>query len=232
MRKTFSQPGWLRRLRGIPDSASSSSSTPKISSGGSGPPSCQPPSQPSQPSERPAEHTANVKVFRNSKDYDVCVCHCEGDLEYALELVSYLEGESEAFRCFLQLRDAAAGGAISTELCDALSNSHCWVLLITPRFLEDCWCGYQMQQALALAPVSNGCIIPFIKDLDHAQCPRELTFMYKVWASSVRDTGFLRIKTALTNYFKEAACKSERARGGGSSSGQGTKASPSSKQSS
>ncbi|XP_078509110.1 toll/interleukin-1 receptor domain-containing adapter protein-like [Lissotriton helveticus] len=230
MRKTFSQPGWLRRLRGArEDSAGSSSGAPHIPSGGSSSSSIPPPPQPSRP---PAEHTADVEAFRRSKQYDVCVCHGEGDLDYALELVSFLEGGSEAFRCFLQLRDAAAGGAIPTELCDALSSSHCWVLLITPRFLEDCWCGYQMQQALALAPVSHGCIIPFIKDLEHAQCPRELTFMYKVWASSGKDAGFLRIKTALTNYLKEAACRSVRARGGGASSGQGTTSSPSSKESS
>ncbi|XP_069100724.1 toll/interleukin-1 receptor domain-containing adapter protein [Pleurodeles waltl] len=225
MQRTFGQPGWLRRLRGIEEgSTSSSSSVPKTSSRGSDPPPCRPP-------ERPAERTMGVEVFRKSKKYDVCVCHCEGDLEYALDLVSYLEGQSEAFRCFLQLRDAAVGGAIPSELCNALSSSHCWLLLITPQFLEDCWCNYQMQQALALAPVSNGCIIPFIKGLEHAQCPRELTFMYKVWASSVKETGFLRIKTALLNYFKEAN-RNASPRGSCASPEQWTKANPSSKDSS
>uniref|UniRef100_A0A8C8BKT0 TIR domain-containing protein n=1 Tax=Otus sunia TaxID=257818 RepID=A0A8C8BKT0_9STRI len=43
---------------------------------------------------------------RWDKSYDVCICHSEADLELVEELVSYLEGQPESFRCFLQLRDA------------------------------------------------------------------------------------------------------------------------------
>ncbi|XP_069470296.1 toll/interleukin-1 receptor domain-containing adapter protein isoform X2 [Ambystoma mexicanum] len=190
--------GWWRRLLGKHEKTSSSSSSTQVAS------SLSNPASPCKPSNHHAVHMVNVWTVRQRKDYDACICHSEKDLTYALDLVSYLEGQTEAFRCFLQLRDSEAGGSIPTEICNALTNSHCWVLLITQDFIEDRWCNYQMQQAIAEAPMSNGRIIPFIKDLEHEQCPRELRFMYKVWASSVKDEGFHRIKTALLTYFEEA----------------------------
>ncbi|KAF7242154.1 Toll/interleukin-1 receptor domain-containing adapter protein [Varanus komodoensis] len=117
---------------------------------------------------------------RLSKQYDVCICHNEGDFEFVEELVSYLESQPERFRCFLQPRDALAGGAIVTELCDAVQNSHCWVLLITPHFLADPWCRYQMHYALTEAPMANGRTIPVLKDMDRGDYPRELRCIYYI----------------------------------------------------
>lgn len=130
---------------------------------------------------------------RWAKTYDVCICHSEVDLEVVEELVSYLEGQPESFRCFLQLRDAAPGGAVVTELCDAVQNSHCWVMLITPGFLQDPWCKYQMHQALAEAPMANGRTIPVLKDVDRKDYPRELRNLYYIYMkensfSQIRDT--------------------------------------------
>ncbi|KAM6159255.1 toll/interleukin-1 receptor domain-containing adapter protein [Rhynchocyon petersi] len=133
---------------------------------------------------------------RWSKDYDVCVCHSEEDLAAAQELVSYLEGSSASLRCFLQLRDAAPGGAIVSELCQALHSSHCRVLLITPNFLQDPWCRYQMLQALTEAPAAEGCTIPLLLGLDRACYPPELRFMYYV-DSKGPDGGFRQVKDAV-----------------------------------
>lgn len=117
---------------------------------------------------------------RWNKLYDVCICHSEGDLEFVEQLVCYLESQPEGFRCFLQLRDAVPGGAIVSELCEAVQNSHCWVLLITSRFLKDPWCVYQMHQALMEAPMANGRIIPLLKDIDRRDYPRELKCIYYI----------------------------------------------------
>lgn len=133
---------------------------------------------------------------RWSKDYDVCVCHSEEDLEAAQELVSYLEGSQASLRCFLQLRDATPGGAIVSELCQALSNSHCRVLFITPGFLRDPWCKYQMLQALTEAPGAEGCTIPLLSGLTRAAYPPELRFMYYVDGRG-RDGGFYQVKEAV-----------------------------------
>ncbi|XP_075420215.1 toll/interleukin-1 receptor domain-containing adapter protein [Tenrec ecaudatus] len=138
---------------------------------------------------------------RWSKDYDICVCHSEEDLAAAQELVSYLEGSPASLRCFLQLRDATPGGAIVSELCQALSSSHCRVLLITPGFLRDPWCKYQMLQALTEAPAAEGCTIPLLSGLTRASYPPELRFMYYVDGKGP-DRGFHQVKEAVTRYLK------------------------------
>lgn len=133
---------------------------------------------------------------RWSKDYDVCVCHSEEDLVVAQELVSYLEDSSASLRCFLQLRDATPGGAIVSELCQALSSSHCRVLLITPGFLRDPWCRYQMLQALSEAPGAEGRTIPLMSGLTRAAYPAELRFMYFVDGRGP-DGGFRQVREAV-----------------------------------
>ncbi|XP_007945424.1 toll/interleukin-1 receptor domain-containing adapter protein [Orycteropus afer afer] len=138
---------------------------------------------------------------RWSKEYDVCVCHSEEDLAAAQELISYLEDSAASLRCFLQLRDAAPGGAIVSELCQALSSSHCRVLLITPGFLQDPWCKYQMLQALTEAPASEGCTIPLLSGLTRASYPPELRFMYYVDGRGP-DGGFRQVKEAVTRYLQ------------------------------
>lgn len=138
---------------------------------------------------------------RWSRDYDVCVCHSEEDLAAAQELVAYLEGSSVGLRCFLQLRDAAPGGAIVSELCQALDNSHCRVLLITPGFLRDPWCKYQMLQALSQAPGAEGCTIPLLAGLARAAYPAELRFMYFVDGRGP-ERGFRQVKDAVLRYLQ------------------------------
>ncbi|XP_003795976.2 toll/interleukin-1 receptor domain-containing adapter protein [Otolemur garnettii] len=138
---------------------------------------------------------------RWGKDYDVCVCHSEEDLGAAQALVSHLEGSAASLRCFLQLRDAAPGGAIASELCQALSRSHCRVLLITPGFLRDPWCRYQMLQALAEAPGAEGRTIPLLSGLARADYPPELRFMYYVDGRGP-DGGFHQVQEAVLRYLK------------------------------
>ncbi|XP_010595436.1 toll/interleukin-1 receptor domain-containing adapter protein [Loxodonta africana] len=138
---------------------------------------------------------------RWTKDYDVCVCHSEEDLAAAQKLVSYLEGSAASLRCYLQLRDATPGGAIVSELCQALSNSHCRVLLITPGFLQDPWCRYQMLQALTEAPTAEGCTIPLLSGLTRASYPAELRFMYYVDGRGP-DGGFHQVKEAVMRYLR------------------------------
>ncbi|XP_034610773.1 toll/interleukin-1 receptor domain-containing adapter protein isoform X2 [Trachemys scripta elegans] len=133
---------------------------------------------------------------RWAKSYDVCICHSNEDLEFVEEMVSYLESQTEGIRCFLQLRDAMPGSAIMTELCDAVQNSHCWVLLITPSFLEDPWCRYQMHQALAEAPMANGRAIPVLKGIDRKDYPRELRCLYYIDVTR-KENGFRPIKDTI-----------------------------------
>ncbi|XP_023987117.1 toll/interleukin-1 receptor domain-containing adapter protein [Physeter macrocephalus] len=153
------------------------------------------------PTHLGAHGSSSSSRGRWSKDYDVCVCHSEEDLAAAQELVSYLESSAAGLRCFLQLRDASPGGAIVSELCQALSNSHCRVLLITPGFLRDPWCRYQMLQALSEAPGAEGRTIPLLSGLSRAAYPAELRFMYFVdgWGP---DRGFRQVKEAVTRYLQ------------------------------
>ncbi|CAK6440331.1 unnamed protein product [Pipistrellus nathusii] len=139
---------------------------------------------------------------RWSRDYDVCVCHSEEDLAAAQELVAYLEDSPASLRCFLQLRDSAPGGAIVSELCRALDGSHCRVLLITPGFLRDPWCRYQMLQALSHAPGSEGRTIPLLAaGLARTAYPAELRFMYFVDGRGP-DQGFRQVKEAILRYLQ------------------------------
>lgn len=164
----------------------------------SSPASC---SSGTSPTLQPTHMATSCSSGRWSKDYDVCVCHSEEDLEAAQELVSYLEGSKASLRCFLQLRDATPGGAIVSELCQALSSSHCRVLLITPGFLRDPWCKYQMLQALTEAPGAEGCTIPLLSGLTRAAYPPELRFMYYVDGRG-RDGGFYQVKEAVIRYLE------------------------------
>lgn len=156
---------------------------------------------PTSPPTHVDSSSSSSSSGRWSKDYDVCVCHSEEDLEVAQELVSYLEGSKASLRCFLQFRDAAPGGAIVSELCQALSGSHCRVLLITPGFLRDPWCKYQMLQALTEAPGSEGCTIPLLSGLTRAAYPPELRFMYYVDGRG-QDGGFYQVKEAVIHYLE------------------------------
>ncbi|KFO76016.1 Toll/interleukin-1 receptor domain-containing adapter protein, partial [Cuculus canorus] len=206
--------GWFRRL--LHKSKSSSAESSLNSSRSSSSPS-------SSPSSSSAENCSSTSMSlvrsvhlsstlvsdinasgsaRWAKSYDVCICHSEVDLELVEELVSYLEGQPESFRCFLQLRDAAPGSAVVTELCDAVQNSHCWVMLITPSFLQDPWCKYQMHQALAEAPMANGRTIPVLKDVDRKDYPRELRNLYYIYMA-LKENSFRQIRDTIMRYLQE-----------------------------
>lgn len=144
-------------------------------------------------------------LLRGSRRYDVFVCHSsvEGDSEEAGRLVTFLEGSPHRLRCFLQHRDDCPGGATSTELCQAVQNSHLWALLITSNFLQDEWCQYMMNQALAEGPMSRR-IIPLIQNLPRSLYPQELRFYSYIDLSRDPDRGYaLLYKTVLT-------CKSKK----------------------
>lgn len=185
------------------DGPESRSSPPSHSSpqSCSSPPSCSSRMSLTSPPTHVDSSSSSSSSGRWSKDYDVCVCHSEEDLEAAQELVSYLEGSKASLRCFLQLRDATPGGAIVSELCQALSSSHCRVLLITPGFLRDPWCKYQMLQALTEAPGAEGCTIPLLSGLTRAAYPPELRFMYYVDGRG-QDGGFYQVKEAVIHYLE------------------------------
>ncbi|NWI65495.1 TIRAP protein, partial [Todus mexicanus] len=208
--------GWFRRLLHKPKpssvesslntsrSSSSSSSTSSSKSSGSSPSTSLSGSIPMSPVSA-LDINASGSA-RWGKTYDVCICHSEVDLELVEELVSYLEGQPESFRCFLQLRDATPGGAVVTELCNAVQNSHCWVMLITPSFLQDPWCKYQMHQALAEAPMANGRTIPVLKDVDRKDYPKELRNLFYIYMA-LKEKSFRQIRDTVVRYLQEL-CRS------------------------
>ncbi|XP_074833271.1 toll/interleukin-1 receptor domain-containing adapter protein isoform X2 [Carettochelys insculpta] len=216
---TSDMAGWLRRLLQKPKpsasspesgvsavlkqpcsfSSSSSSSSSEMTASSS---ACRSVGSLGQLPSAPQVSISSSGSPRWAKSYDVCICHSEGDLEFAEEMVSYLESQPEDIRCFLQLRDAMPGGAITTELCHAVHNSHCWVLLITPSFLKDSWCRYQMHQALAEAPMANGRAIPVLKGIGRRDYPQELRCVYYISVTS-QENGFRQIKDAVLHYLRE-----------------------------
>ncbi|NWR89253.1 TIRAP protein, partial [Furnarius figulus] len=204
--------GWFRRLLHKPkprlvesslNSSHSASSSPSSFSSSSAKSSSSSPDTSLATSSIPLSLDISASGSpRWDKSYDVCVCHSEGDVELVEELVSYLEGQPQGLRCFLQLRDAAAGGALGTELCDAVRSSHCWVLLITPGFLRDPWCRFQMHQALAEAPVSDGRTIPVLKGVDRREYPRELRNIYYI-SMVLKESSFRQIRDTVLRYLQE-----------------------------
>ncbi|NXF86920.1 TIRAP protein, partial [Eubucco bourcierii] len=209
--------GWFRRLLHKPKPSSGESSLNSSRYASSSPPSSSSSSTKSSSSSSSMSLARSLRLSpaldisasgsaRWAKSYDVCICHSEGDLELGTELVTYLEAQPESFRCFLQLRDAAPGGAMVTELCDAVQDSHCWVMLITPGFLQDPWCKYQMHQALAEAPLANGRTIPVLKDVDRKDYPKELRNLYYIYMA-LKENSFRQIRDTVVRYLQEL-CRS------------------------
>lgn len=158
-------------------SLSSSSSSPEIT-----------PSNPNQP------QSALSSPQRWNRKYDLLVCHscADSDTEEAKRMVSFLEASPRSLRCFLWHRDVSLGGAVFTEFCQAVQDSHLQALLITPNFLQDDWCKYMMHQTLAEGPMSNR-LIPLVQNLSHSQYPQELKFCFYINLSSNTDRGYTRI---------------------------------------
>lgn len=154
--------------------------------------------RPSLSPRTPGPHAQSASLLgselRWSKKYDVFVCHspADGDSEEAAQLASYLEARPRGLRCFLPHRDQCPGGATSTQLCQAVQDSHLWALLITPSFLLDDWCHYMMHQALAEGPMSSR-IIPLLLNLAHSQYPQELRFFCFIDLSGNPDRGYRRV---------------------------------------
>ncbi|XP_041657375.1 toll/interleukin-1 receptor domain-containing adapter protein [Cheilinus undulatus] len=180
----------------VAQSSTSSSSSAALSSLGTAP------SKPLQPS------FALSSPQRWSRKYDVLVCHSsvDSDAEEAQRLVSFLEASSSGFRCFLRERDSCPGGAISTELCDAVENSHLWALLITPSFLQDNWCQFVTQQALSEGPMSHR-TIPLVKNLHRSQVPRELRFFFNIDLNNNPDRGYNLLHRTVLCYLEELVKK-------------------------
>ncbi|XP_010765568.1 toll/interleukin-1 receptor domain-containing adapter protein [Notothenia coriiceps] len=154
------------------------------------------PSKPQLPHSAPSSR-------RWSRKYDVLVCNSslQSDVEEAFRLVSFLEASPRSLRCFLMQRDACPGGAIATEFCQAVQNSHLRALLITPDFLQDGWCKYIMHQALAEGPMSNR-IIPLLQNLSRSQCPPEVRFYYQIDLSSNPERGYTVVNKTVLNYLE------------------------------
>lgn len=171
---------------------------------------------PSLSPHTPNLHSQSQSVLgsklRWSKKYDVLVCHSSvvSDSEEAARLASFLEASPRSLRCFLQHRDECPGGATSTELCQAVQESHLWALLITPSFLQDDWCHYMMHQALAEGTMSSR-IIPLLLNLSHSQYPQELRFFCCIDLTRNPDRGYRRISdTVFLCEYKIFTCLSGR----------------------
>ncbi|XP_067275883.1 toll/interleukin-1 receptor domain-containing adapter protein isoform X2 [Pseudorasbora parva] len=136
--------------------------------------------------------------FRSARRYDLCVCHAEKDIDLAQDLASFLEESSKGLRCYLQERDCPPGGAVSSELLQAVRDSHCWVLLLTPDFLKDDWCLYQMHQVLSEGPMSQR-IIPAIINMPRSELPLELRFVFTVDLNMNKAFGYTQVYMTVIN---------------------------------
>ncbi|KAL7399752.1 hypothetical protein ABVT39_001017 [Epinephelus coioides] len=152
--------------------------------------------------------SALSSLLRWSRKYDVFVCHSSvhSDTEEAIRLVSFLEASPQRLRCFLWQRDTCPGGAMSTELCQAVEESHLRALLITPNFLQDDWCIYMMHQALAEGPMSNR-LIPLVQNLSRSQYPQELRFFFYIDLSRNPDRGYTLVNKTVLKYLQDLAIK-------------------------
>ncbi|XP_036933268.1 toll/interleukin-1 receptor domain-containing adapter protein [Acanthopagrus latus] len=166
----------------------------------------------SSPGTNPSKaQSALSSRLRWSRKYDVFVCHSsvDSDSEEAGRLVSFLEASPRSLRCFLRERDDCPGAAISTELCQAVQNSHLWALLITPSFLQDDWCKYMMHQALAEGPMSNR-IIPLVQNLPRSHCPQELRFFFCIDLNRNPDWGYTLLNKTVLKYLEDLVAKEKK----------------------
>ncbi|XP_052008800.1 toll/interleukin-1 receptor domain-containing adapter protein isoform X1 [Xyrauchen texanus] len=160
---------------------------------------------PSQKSSKSSENSLPSELFssfRSTRSYDVCVCYNDKDIDQAQNLASFLEGHSKGLRCYLQERDCPLGGAVSTELLQAVHDSHCWVLLITPNFLNDDWCLYQMHQVLSEGPMSQR-IIPAVLNMPRSELPQELRFVFTVDFNRNKEVGYNQVYKTVIHYMKD-----------------------------
>ncbi|XP_051580330.1 toll/interleukin-1 receptor domain-containing adapter protein [Myxocyprinus asiaticus] len=152
-----------------------------------------------------SEHSLPSELFssfRSTRSYDVCVCHNDKDIDQAQNLAFFLEDPSKGLRCYLQERDCPLGGAVSTELLQAVHDSHCWVLLITPNFLNDDWCLYQMHQVLSEGPMSQR-IIPAVLNMPRSELPQELRFVFTVDFNRNKEVGYNQVYKTVIHYLKD-----------------------------
>ncbi|KAI3354455.1 hypothetical protein L3Q82_018966, partial [Scortum barcoo] len=183
----------VRSLSASPSSTPSSCSLPPSASG-------------TTPLKPPQAQSALSSRLRWSRKYDVLLCHScvDSDTEEAGRLVSFLEASPRSLRCFLRQRDECPGGAIPTEICQAVEDSHVWALLITPNFLQDEWCKYMMHQVLAQGSMSNR-IIPLLQNLFHSQYPQELRFYFYIDLSRNPDRGYAQLSKTVLMYLEDLA---------------------------
>ncbi|XP_022616942.1 toll/interleukin-1 receptor domain-containing adapter protein isoform X2 [Seriola dumerili] len=208
--------GWFQKL--LKSSASSSSQheqKPKVTSVPTSPSftsssssSSSPKTGPSRPQKPPSALSSQLR-WRRKYDLLVCHSHADSDIEEAKRLVSFLEASPRCLRCFLWQRDVAVGGAVFTEFCQAVQESHLQALLITPNFLQEDWCKYMMHQALAEGPMSNR-LIPLIQNLPHSQYPQELKFYIYINLSTNTDRGYSLINRTVLKYLEDLV-KNEKA---------------------
>nr|XP_020456117.1 toll/interleukin-1 receptor domain-containing adapter protein [Monopterus albus] len=160
------------------------------------------------PSKPPQPHSALSSPQRYNRKYDLLVCHSHADTEVANRLVSFLETSPHSLRCFLWQRDVGPGGAIFTEFCQAVQDSHLQALLITPNFLQEDLCTYMMHQTLAEGPMSNR-LIPLVYNLSHSQYPQELKFYVYINLSNNTCRGYTRINQTVLDYLEGLVKKEE-----------------------
>ncbi|KAG9348271.1 hypothetical protein JZ751_002006 [Albula glossodonta] len=197
-----SQTDWFRRKFKRPDTDASYSSSAGLQGESNSVPVLPPSSAVSSATCCPPRPRALSSAARWTRAFDVCVCHSADDSPDARHLASYLESAPCGLRCFLPLRDSLPGTAVPTELCEAVQASHCWVLLITPLFLSDPWCRYQMNQALTEAPISNR-IIPLLLRATRSDYPPELRFYYYIDLNREAKQGYERLYKTVLNYLEE-----------------------------
>ncbi len=85
---------------------------------------------------------------------------------------------------------------MSSELLQAVQDSHCWLLLLTPNFVKDDWCSYQMHQVLSEGPMSQR-IIPAVVNMPRSQLPLELRFLFTVDLNTSKDFGYTQVYKAV-----------------------------------
>ncbi|XP_071327637.1 toll/interleukin-1 receptor domain-containing adapter protein [Trachinotus anak] len=205
--------GWFQKLLKSRSSLPSREQKTKVTSVSTSPSftSSFSSSSSSPPETAPSKPSALSSQLRWTRKYDLLVCHslADSDIEEAKRLVSFLEASPRSLRCFLWQRDVCVGGAVFTEFCQAVQESHLQALLITPNFLQEEWCKYMMHRALAEGPMSNR-LIPLIQNLPHSQYPQELKFCIYINLSSNTDKAYSLINKTVLKYLEDLV-KNEKA---------------------
>ncbi|XP_070579559.1 uncharacterized protein [Ptychodera flava] len=107
----------------------------------------------------------------NEKECDAFVTYSSRDEDFVDDVLTDLERD-DRYRLFLHQRDFKGGLSIFHNIEEALDNSRCTILVLSPAFIESKWCQFETMAAMRKLVDNGQRLIPIMKeDVMHLELP-------------------------------------------------------------